>query len=143
MRHRSIGILFLFIFLSTPSLAQQGPFKITGHVMSNQGEVLPGVNILVDEARAYTTDIHGDFSISAINHGTHQLRFTFIGYDTLTTMIDLHSKDVHLDIKMKYSEIELNEVVVLGDHFKTGRVEQSQPFRPWMRILSKIRIQEH
>jgi iron complex outermembrane receptor protein len=126
MRHRSIGILFLFIFLSTPSLAQQGPFKITGHVMSNQGEVLPGVNILVDEARAYTTDIHGDFSISAINHGTHQLRFTFIGYDTLTTMIDLHSKDVHLDIKMKYSEIELNEVVVLGDHFKTGRVEQSQ-----------------
>lgn len=126
MRHRIIGILLLFTYFSIPVLAQQGPFKISGHVMSNQGDVLPGVNILVDENQAYTTDIHGDFTISAINHGTHQLRFTYIGYDTLITMVDLHSKDVHLDIKMKYSQIELNEVVVLGDHFKTGRVEQSQ-----------------
>jgi iron complex outermembrane receptor protein len=126
MRRRITVILLLFIFFSFPSLAQQGPFKITGHVMSSQGEVLPGVNILVDEDRAYTTDIHGDFTISAINHGTHQLRFTFIGYDTLSASIDLHSQDVHLDIKLKYSEIELSEVVVLGDHFKTGRVEQSQ-----------------
>ncbi|NJN27999.1 MAG: TonB-dependent receptor [Cyclobacteriaceae bacterium] len=126
MRRSTIVICFLIISCSIPSFAQQGPFKITGHVMSNQGEVLPGVNILVDEDRAYTTDIHGDFTISAINHGTHQLQFTYIGYDTLVTSIDLHSKDAHLDIKLRYSQIELNEVVVLGDHFKTGRVEQSQ-----------------
>ena len=126
MRHRTICILLLLTYLSIPTFAQQGPFKISGHVMSNDGEVLPSVNILVDQSRAYTTDIHGDFTISAINHGTHTLRFTYIGYDTLFTKVDLHSKDVHLDIKLKYSEIELHEVIVLGDHFKTGRVEQSQ-----------------
>lgn len=94
--------------------------------MSTEGEVLPNVYILLNDQEAYITDIHGDFSISAINHGTHTLRFTYIGYDTLITQVDLHSRDVHLDIKMNYSEIELNEVIVQGDHFKTGRVEQSQ-----------------
>ncbi len=108
------------------SMAQKSPFKISGHVMSADGEVLPNVNILLDNNNAYVSDLHGDFVIPAINHGSHVLRFTYIGYDTLFTKIDVHSQDVHLDIKMKYSEIELNEVVVLGDHFKTGRIEQSQ-----------------
>jgi iron complex outermembrane receptor protein len=94
--------------------------------MSGVGEVLPGVNILLDGKTAYTTDIHGDFAIPAINHGNHTLRFTYIGYDTLVTQVEVHGQDVHLDITLKFSEIELNEVIVEGDHYKTGRVEQSQ-----------------
>jgi iron complex outermembrane receptor protein len=116
-----------FLIVANPSalFAQGGPFEITGHVMSYEGETLPGVSILLDSQLVHTTDIHGDFTISAINHGTHILRFSYIGYDTLFTKIDVHSGDVHLDIKMTSSEIELSEVIVLGDHFRTGRVEQS------------------
>lgn len=112
-----------------PLIAQHSPFKISGHVMSDDGDVLPNVNILLDDQKALMTDEHGDFTIMAINHGTHTLRFTYIGYDTISYKVDVHSQDIHLDIRMSFSNIELHEVVVLGDHFKTGRVEQSQTIR--------------
>ena len=48
-------IFLLLVFASTfnASWAQQGPFKISGHVMSNEGDVLPGVNILLNDKTAY------------------------------------------------------------------------------------------
>jgi iron complex outermembrane receptor protein len=126
MRVKTGFILIFLIYLTIPSIAQQGPFTISGHVISSDGEVLPNVSILLDKGKALTTDEHGDFTIRAINHGTHTLRFTYIGYDTITYKVDVHNQDIHLDVKMNFSNIELNEVVVLGDHFKTGRIEQSQ-----------------
>ena len=123
---KRVFIFLILICFSIPLLAQRGPFKISGHVIANDGEALPNVNILLDGKQALTTDIHGDFTIQAINHGTHTLRFTYIGYDTVNTKVDVHGQDIHLDIRMRFSNIELTEVVVLGDHFKTGRVEQSQ-----------------
>lgn len=106
--------------------AQSGPFKITGHIISSDGDVLPNATILLNQEQVFTSDIHGDFTIPVINHGTQILQFTFIGYDTLVAEVEVHSKDVHLDIRLQTSEIELNEVIVIGDHFKTGRMEQSQ-----------------
>ena len=115
-----------FILLAFGAKGQTGPFKISGHITSTDGEVLPSTTILLNGDQLFISDIHGDFNISVSNHGKHTLQFTFIGFDTLTTQVDLHSKDVHLDIILQTSDIELNEVIVIGDHFKTGRMEQSQ-----------------
>lgn len=107
-------------------LAQTSPFKVTGHIISNEGDVLPNATIVLNRGEVFTSDIHGDFSIPVDNHGSHTLQFTFIGYDTLVTQVEVHSKDIHLDIRLQSSEIELGEVIIIGDHFKTGRMEQSQ-----------------
>jgi iron complex outermembrane recepter protein len=121
-----VFILSLLVLLAPPLFAQKGPFRISGHITSAEGDVLPNANILLDEEKIIVCDIHGDFMISGLKHGAHILRITYIGYDTLIIKVDLHDKDVHLDIKMHMDNIELNEVIVIGDHFRTGRVEQSQ-----------------
>lgn len=117
------SLLFVFIY---PAYGQNGPFRISGHVISMEGEVLPNATVLLDNHKVFLCDIHGDFVITGLNHGSHTLRFTYIGFDTLVVKIDLHGKDVHLDVKMRIDDIELSEVIVIGDHFRTGRVEQSQ-----------------
>ncbi|MCG8310940.1 MAG: TonB-dependent receptor [Cytophagales bacterium] len=119
--------LFILVFLWSCGLfAQVGPFKINGHIISSEGDVLPNATILVNGKDVYTSDVHGDFSVSVKNHGRYTLQFTFIGYDTLVTPVDVHGREIHLDIILKPQEIELNEVIIVGDHFKTGRMEQSQ-----------------
>jgi iron complex outermembrane recepter protein len=121
-----ICIWFLLILRVSSVYAQNGPFKISGHIISMEGDVLPNATILLDDQKIYLCDVHGDFVITGLNHGSHTLRITYIGYDTLYVKVDLHSKDVHMDIKMSIDDIELREVVIIGDHFRTGRVEQSQ-----------------
>lgn len=119
---------FLFItllFLFSQAVAQSGPFRVSGHVISSEGEELPNASILLDNQRIYSTDLHGDFTITGLNHGSHTFRITYIGFDTLVTKVEVHG-DVHLDIILNINEIELKEIVIAGDHFMTGRVEQSQ-----------------
>ncbi len=123
---KSFFILLICTFNSVLLYGQIGPFKINGHVISAEGDVLPNTNILLDGHRVFTTDLHGDFLISGLDHGKYILQFTYIGYDTLVVEVDLHSQDMHLDIQLKSSNIELGEVIVVGDHFRTGRIEQSQ-----------------
>lgn len=118
--------LFLFLTISAVAFAQPGPFKITGHIISMEGDILPNATIVINENEVYTSDVHGDFSISVENHGTYTLQFTYIGYDTLISQVEVHNQDMHLDIRLWSREIELDEVIVIGDHFKTGRMEQSQ-----------------
>lgn len=119
--------IFIFFLLSAASaFGQAKPFEISGHIISSEGDALPNATIVLNGEGVYTSDIHGDFTIPVLNHGRHTLQFTFIGYDTLVATIDLHSKDLHLDIKLQSSEIELDEVIVIGDHYRTGRMEQSQ-----------------
>ena len=120
--HLLLSIILFPVFV----LAQTGPFKITGHIISSEGDILPNATIVLNHEQIFTSDIHGDFSIAVANHERHRLHFTYIGYDTLTTEVEVHSKDVHLDIRLQTSEIELSEVIIIGDHFKTGRMEQSQ-----------------
>jgi iron complex outermembrane receptor protein len=119
-------LFLLCILVVFSAQGQKSPFKIHGHIISNEGDILPGANIVLNGEQVYSADIHGDFNISVFNHGRYKLQFTFIGYDTLVTEVDLHSKDMHLDIILQTSDIELNEVIIIGDHFKTGRMEQSQ-----------------
>ena len=77
--------------------------------MSEEGEELPNANILLNGSKVFTSDIHGDFSIVGLNHGEYTLQFTFVGYDTLTSRVSLHEKDMHLDVRLHNIEIELNE----------------------------------
>ncbi len=123
---RATFFLFLVTFiLINQANAQKGPFRISGHVISSAGEELPNASILLDSERVFTTDLHGDFTITGLDHGAHTLRLTYIGFDTLSIKVEVH-RDVHLDIILTIDEIELKEVVIAGNHFITGRVEQSQ-----------------
>jgi iron complex outermembrane receptor protein len=121
-------LLSIFLQLSFLSMAfdlDKGPFKITGHVHSADGEPLPGASIRLNENLIAVTDNNGDFRLDGVKAGNHLLSFSYIGFDSVKIKVSLINKDIHLDVKMNEKSEQLDEVIVLGDHYKTGRVEQS------------------
>lgn len=82
--------------------------KVTGKA---DGKGLPGVMVNVPAGKTYTrTDKDGRYSISVATD-TESLRFSFIGYQTLTVKI---GKSSSLNVVMEQSPQSLNEVVVVG-----------------------------
>lgn len=98
-------ILFLFsVIFPIVSFAQD----ISGKVIDETGQTLPGVNVsVVSTKTSVSTDIDGSFKISA-NQGD-KLQFSFIGYTTMTV-----AAKSGMVVNMKPSSTELNEVVVIG-----------------------------
>lgn len=84
---------------------------ITGTITSDEGETLPGVNVLIKGTSTGTvTDVEGKFSIEVLN-GEAVLVFTSIGFETKE--ITVGDKTV-IDISLTPSITSLQEVVVVG-----------------------------
>ncbi|WP_194774824.1 SusC/RagA family TonB-linked outer membrane protein [Pararhodonellum marinum] len=113
---KQIVLVFLFCLLIQPLLAQEE--TVTGKVTaSNDGESLPGVNVLVKGTnRGTITDLDGNFRIEAPRDGV--LVFSFIGYDQLETPINGRST---VNISLQESTGSLDEVVVVGYGSKVRR----------------------
>jgi len=105
-------ILFLFIFgamLSLPGFAQTN-IDVKGTVTdASSGETLIGVSVMQTSAvtNGTATDVDGHFSLTVPQGAT--LRFSYVGYETLT--LTAHAD---MDVKLKESKILLDEVVVIG-----------------------------
>jgi hypothetical protein len=83
---------------------------IKGRVLSNEGEPLPGVNILVKGTSNGTiTDMEGNYTV-AVNNG-EVLVYSFIGY--LTKEITVGSMST-INVSLSPDNTNLNEVVVIG-----------------------------
>jgi ascorbate-specific PTS system EIIC-type component UlaA len=107
-------ILIFSILLQNFTYAQTG--KITGKVVSNTGELLPFVNVLiVGTTQGAATDIDGNYVIIGISPGTYSIRASAIGYNAVTTQnvkvsIDLTTR---IDFELAEESIELGEEVVV------------------------------
>ncbi|MBK3515846.1 SusC/RagA family TonB-linked outer membrane protein [Carboxylicivirga marina] len=90
---------------------QQYPENITGKVVDEQGNPIPGVNIIVIRNNIGTvSDIDGNFEISSGGMPNNILRFSFIGMETL----DQVDRGVPMKVVMKEKREGLEEVVVTG-----------------------------
>lgn len=106
-------LLFLTWFgWAVPSLAQQANVRtVTGTITDETGEPMVGVSILVVETTtAAITDINGSFSVR-VPEEKDQLRFSFIGYETVTVPIPAENV---VNYQMKPQARELDEIVVIG-----------------------------
>lgn len=89
--------------------AQQSMVK--GTVRDNQGNTIPGVSVIVEDTSSGTyTDADGVYSIEVPKGGT-SLRFSFIGYKTLSLAI---SGRQIIDAVLEEDSMRLEEIVVLG-----------------------------
>lgn len=89
------------------TVAQQ---QVSGTVLDNLGNPLPGVNVLVDGTLKGTqTDFNGNFSIDS-NIGD-VLVFTYLGMKTQSHTI---GNSIVLHIQMEEDAAQLDEVVVVG-----------------------------
>ncbi len=90
--------------------SKQG-ITVTGTVTDAFGEVMPGVNVVVQGTTHGTTaDINGEFSITVPSEGTI-LVFSFVGYEQQSIAVGQRRI---LAVKLVEAKTELDEVVVVG-----------------------------
>src|SRR5689334_20039175 len=72
----------MLYLLGSPSFAFAQDGSVKGKVVSDVGEVLPGVNVLIKgSSRGTTTDADGQFALGNVTPAD-VLVFSFIGYTT-------------------------------------------------------------
>jgi len=107
----SLGLIFLFAGFQ--SIAQ-----ITGTVKGDDGDVLPGVSVVVKgTTTGTTTDVNGKYSIPASTNAT--LTYSFVGY--LLQEVAVGNKSI-INVTLVTDAAALEEVVVVG----YGTVRKSQ-----------------
>lgn len=85
--------------------------KVTGEVLDEKGEGMPGVSIVIkDKTRGTVTDQNGRFSIETDDEG-ERLIFSYVGY--LTQELEL-GNSTNLRVILEVDNKLLQEVVVVG-----------------------------
>lgn len=73
--------------------------ELTGTVMDdNNKEMLAGAAILID-GKKYYSDLDGQFAISGIKHGKHELKVELISYETYQAEVEVNN-DERLQINL-------------------------------------------
>jgi TonB-linked SusC/RagA family outer membrane protein len=100
----------LFFILITIPLAVFGQ-NVKGTVRdASTGEPLIGVTIRsISEKTMAVTDLEGNYSIKVA--GSDRLKFSYVGYDELIQMV---SNRKEVNVNLKTTQNDLNEVVVIG-----------------------------
>lgn len=108
--------------------ATQQPKNLTGKVIDELGEPLPGVTIVVKGTpRGVTTDIDGTFSIDVKN--TDILIFTYLGMQDQEVPV-ANKKQLFVTLKEKTDELEEVTVVAFGKQKKESLIGSISTVKP-------------
>lgn len=103
--------LLLMIFCCTTFLANSQTKKITGKVVSSEGQVLVGVSVIdISTQNGTTTDANGNYSILTTPL-SDKLYFTYLGLNSQTRTISNQSV---INVTLEGDTIKLDDVVVVG-----------------------------
>jgi len=113
-------ILFL-LFICAINLNAQSLIK--GIVTDQNDEPLAFVNILINNSATdgLTTSIDGKFIIPNAND-VQQLRFSYVGYETLYYSLDNGNKTNSLHIKLKSSAVDIDAIEIIAGENPAHRI---------------------
>lgn len=124
-------LLLLGAFTGFAGLAQAQTGTLTGTVTDEStGETLVGATVMiVDLEQGASTDVEGMYTIENVPTGTYEVRFSYVGYSSVTETIEIESGENVYDLAMEMESAGLDEVVVTGygnfsDRNFTGSVSQ-------------------
>ena len=102
-----LSMAFFLLLFSSTSWAQQ----ISGKVLAEENEALPGVNVIVDgTAVGTTTNASGEYTLN-VTVANSVLVFTFIGYKTQRIPV---GNQTIINVTLAADIQTLSEVVVVG-----------------------------
>jgi TonB-linked SusC/RagA family outer membrane protein len=105
-------VSFLTVLLLALNGYAQERVTVTGIVRDKTGSIPSATVMVMNQNTNTTTDIDGKFSIKVSDPKTAVLLVKFIGMNDVT--LPLKGRTSGIDIQMKESTSELNEVVVIG-----------------------------
>ncbi|MEO9474781.1 MAG: TonB-dependent receptor [Cyclobacteriaceae bacterium] len=105
---RHVSLVILLLTLTFQSFGQQA--TVTGKVLDEDQQALPGVTVLVEGTTNGTvTDIEGNYSLNVSSEET--LVFSFVGF--VSQAVPVNGRTV-IDITLTLDVEQLDEVVVIG-----------------------------
>lgn len=118
MQTKLLGILVLSLLLIMPITTRAQEKEITGTVIDQDRQPLPGVNIEVEgEDTGTSTDFDGEYKLRAEPGAT--LKFSSVGYNTVEEQVS-GSRD-EINVTLRESSEELEEAVVTAYSIKKER----------------------
>lgn len=97
--------------LTTAPAWAQGP--VSGTITdARSGEALPGATIFLDGAASGATDAAGAFALPAVPAGAHELRITFVGYETLVRQVQGQTTEQRFSSKLLPGGVLTGEALV-------------------------------
>src|SRR5690606_852438 len=114
-------MLLMVAALNYQGLSQTSEAVIEGTVLDDNGEGLPGVNIIVihqeSEQEAGTiTDINGEFKVPVKNVGPHTVNISYVGFERVSQTVRVEANEnLNLgSIRLESESIGLEEVMVIA-----------------------------
>ena len=106
-------LLFLFLILPLPVLAQEGGV-IRGTVTDAEtGDPLPGAHVCIASSRfGTTTDLEGRYALEALPPGAHRLYVSMLGYEPVAVDSLFRARAYNLDFALSPKVLDLGEVTV-------------------------------
>ncbi|MBB4042955.1 SusC/RagA family TonB-linked outer membrane protein [Bacteroides reticulotermitis] len=114
--HRIPLLIVALLLISQTDIYAQGVRTISGIVVDETGEPLPGASVVQKRANkseslnAVIVDIHGHFSLTLAN-SAQEIEISYLGYETKTVKL---TSEMSYRIDLKPSSEMIEEVVVTG-----------------------------
>lgn len=107
-------LVCMLLIISAVAYAQTG--SITGKVLDEKGEALPGVSVsIVGTTQGTTADANGVYRINNVSPGTYTVSAVFIGYTPLRKSVTVSAgAAASADFQLAPESKALTEVVVIG-----------------------------
>ena len=109
-----IGITLLFVY----SVNAQS--RVVGKVTDSENQPLAGATVYIPEMnKGTTTDAGGNYKLGNLPEGRIRIQFSYVGYATHIETIDLKKEACELNVALKLTSIEAEEIVVSGGYSAT------------------------
>ena len=89
---------------------------ISGRIISETGEALEGVNVVLEgEFNGTTTSSNGSYKLTNVKKGDHKLKISYLGYQTIEKEFKVNNSDaLEFNFTLSESSAELEEVELTG-----------------------------
>jgi iron complex outermembrane receptor protein len=120
-------LIFLVDFKPYSALSQTERFTLGGRVYDEETrEPMPGTEVYIHElVKGTITNADGYFKFTDLKPARYHIHIKFMGYHSLYQYVNLTNDIQEFKFTMTPSSLELMEIVIESDPFKTGQVEQS------------------
>ncbi len=103
--------LVLLFGLSLSAIAQQ-TITVSGVITDEEGNTIPGANVISGPATGVSSDVNGYYSIKVIEGTT--LEYSFLGTETYRWQVPASSGNITHDVILKSATTTFEEVVVVA-----------------------------
>ncbi len=113
---------WLLTMMASSAMAQA---IIAGKVTDKAGEALIGATVVIHELeKGVTTDIEGKFRFDGLRKASYHLHISFVGFEATTIVAKANGGEL-INIELEPTSLELNEIVIESNHYKTGPKEHT------------------